>query len=104
MATESYPTKETVGRAYPSGTETHTIPARLRVVSWGAILAGTFSALSIHLLVTLLGVGLGLTAANPGTDPNAGTDLSIGAAAAWTVSALIALWAGGWIAGRLANP
>ena len=68
---------------------------------WGAILAGAVAALSIHLLVTLFGIGLGLQIVEPATNPEGGQRFSIGVGIAWSVAALIALWAGGWVAGRL---
>lgn len=69
-------------------------------LSWGSIFAGCFAGLGLHLVLTILGMGIGLGSINPLTDPNPAADFSIGAGIAWSVSALIALWTGGYIAGR----
>ncbi len=71
-----------------------------RSLSWRAIIAGTVAGLAIHLLLTLLGLGLGIGSLEPITDENPAAKLGLGAAIAWCVSALIALWSGGWVAGR----
>jgi len=71
-----------------------------RSLSWRAIIAGTVAGLSVHLLLTLLGIGIGAGMVDPITDENPFTAFSLGAAVAWGVSALIALWVGGWVAGR----
>jgi polyhydroxyalkanoate synthesis regulator phasin len=73
-----------------------------RGVSWGAIFAGTTAGLATHLLLTLLGIGLGAGMLNPITDDNPVGTFSMASAIAWCVSALIALGIGGWVAGRSA--
>lgn len=80
--------------------ESVTVARPFRLLSWGGILAGCFAALGIHLLLLTLGVGLGLQAINPLSDPEPGEKFSLGVGIAWAASALIALWIGGWIAGR----
>jgi hypothetical protein len=71
-------------------------------MSWGAILAGVAVALVVQALLSLLGIGIGVATLDPATgqSPNAST-LSIAAAAWYGVSALVAAFAGGWVAGRL---
>ncbi len=76
-------------------------PVVVNPLCWGAVLAGAVAALSIHLLVTLFGLGLGLQIVEPATSPDGGQKFSIGVGIAWSVAALLALWAGGWVAGRL---
>lgn len=76
-------------------------PAVARPLCWGAVLAGAVAALSVHLLITLFGVGLGLQIVEPATSPDGGQRFSIGVGIAWAVAALLALWTGGWVAGRL---
>jgi hypothetical protein len=49
----------------------------------------------------LFGIGLGLQIVEPATSPEGGQRFSIGVGIAWSVAALLALWAGGWVAGRL---
>jgi hypothetical protein len=71
-----------------------------RSLSWRAILAGTVAGLAVHLLLTLFGIGLGAGMVDPVTDENPLAAFSVGAVIAWSVSALIALFVGGWVAGR----
>lgn len=71
-----------------------------RPLSWRAILAGAVAGLAIHILLTLLGLGLGVGSLEPVTDENPAAKLGMGATIAWCVSALIALWSGGYVAGR----
>lgn len=73
-----------------------------RRISWGAILAGTVAALAVQLLFTLLGMAIGLW-----TLPAAGSEfmreIGIGAAIWAVVTFVIALYSGGWIAGRMSG-
>ena len=69
-------------------------------LSWGSIIAGCIVALSVHLLLTMLGIGLGFRLVNPYTDENPALGFTTAAGVAWSISALISLWVGGWIAGR----
>jgi hypothetical protein len=68
---------------------------------WGAVVAGSVIALSIHLLLTLFLTGLGVQAADPLTEPEPGQTLGMGVGIIWSLSALVALFLGGWVAGRL---
>jgi hypothetical protein len=68
---------------------------------WGAVIAGAVVALSVHLLVTLFGIGLGLQVIDPISDAEPAKGFGIGVGIAWSVGALLALWVGGWVAGRL---
>lgn len=79
-------------------------PLALRRVSWGGIFAGGFITLAVWILLTLLGVGIGLSIAQPsagGTTTNVG--VSIGGGIWWVVTGLIALVIGGYAAARLAG-
>src|SRR3954453_5549218 len=67
-------------------------------VSWGAIAAGAMIALSIYIVMTLLGVALGIEVAVRGTDPN----LRAGAAIYSILTLLVAMFFGGWATSRLA--
>src|ERR1039457_3286430 len=67
---------------------------------WGAVLAGTITAIGIHLLLTALGIGSGLASFKPMTDTNPVAHVSVGAAITWSLFAIIALSFGGWVAGR----
>ena len=68
-------------------------------VQWGPIVAGTLTALVTLLLLSVLGLALGASAFEPGTDrADWGT-----AAGIWgAVSALIAFFLGGWVAAKSA--
>lgn len=75
----------------------------LNRISWGAVFAGVVAALVVQMLINMLGIGIGLAsvqAGNTGDNPDAGT-LSIGAAIWFTLSGIIASYAGGAVAGRL---
>ncbi len=79
------------------------LSAAIKRVSWGAIFAGAVVAIITQFLLNLLGLGIGLTTfefASP-DDSAAGFGIAQGIWA--VVSALIALFAGGWVAGRLAG-
>lgn len=71
-------------------------------LSWGSILAGCFAALALHLVLAMLGLSLGVAVVNPQPYENDLPALSLAAGLGWSISALISLWIGGWIAGRTA--
>ena len=73
-------------------------------VAWGAVFAGVAIGLITQLLLNMLGIGIGLATLDPGTSDNpSASGLSIGAGIWWVLSGIIASFAGGWIAGRLAG-
>ena len=76
-----------------------------RRISWGAVFAGVIIVLIVQLVLSLLGVGVGASTIDPtqraGT-PEAST-LGIGAGLWWVICSLIAVFAGAWVAGRLAG-
>lgn len=85
--------------------EVETITTSFRRLSWGAILAGVFVSLGVHLLLTLLGAGVGFSTidpAAPGGTPEGGT-LGLSAGVWWAVSGILAALVGGWVAVRLAG-
>ncbi len=74
-----------------------------RRVSWPALFAAVFLAVAIQLLLSILGVAVGLGFVSPvGGTPNA-SSLGIGAGVWWFVSTLIALGIGGFVAAWLAG-
>lgn len=75
-----------------------------RRVSWGAIAAGTSAALALQVLLMMLGAGLGFAIYDPLTDSNPIAELGAGAAIVQGISAVLSLWLGGWVAGRLTPP
>lgn len=72
-------------------------------VSWGAILAGGLTALAVSVLLNLLGIGIGFTSINPVAESDPLSGLGTGTVIWWVVSNLIALFAGGMVAGRMAG-
>jgi hypothetical protein len=72
-------------------------------VSWGAIFAGSLVAIVVDIMLSLLGLGIGLGIISPATEDNPLGMIGIGAGIWMGISALIALFAGAWVAGRLAG-
>lgn len=81
-------------------------PVFRRRIFWGALFAGVVLTLAIQLLLGMLGLGVGFSTISPAQGPNGlpnATNFEIGAALWWTISYLIALFAGGYTAARLAG-
>ncbi|OGI01606.1 MAG: hypothetical protein A2Y25_05550 [Candidatus Melainabacteria bacterium GWF2_37_15] len=76
-----------------------TVPANR--ISWGAILGGTAIALFTQLLLTLLGIAIGLTALEPGE--RVGEEAGIGTAIYLAIATIISVFAGAWAAGRFSG-
>jgi hypothetical protein len=78
-------------------------PAALRAdgmrVSWGGVFGGVLVALGFLLLVTALGVAVGISVAQPG-ETDTGT-LGAGAGIWAGISLLVALFLGGWVSTRI---
>jgi hypothetical protein len=68
-------------------------------VSWGGVFGGVLVALGFLLLMTALGVAVGISAAQPG-ETDAGT-LGAGAGIWAGLSLLLALLIGGWVSTRI---
>lgn len=78
-------------------------PAFLKRISWSAVFAGVLVAIVSQILLTLLGLGIGLSTIDPVTERNSTAGLGTGSAIWYAVSSLLSLFAGGWVAGRLAS-
>jgi hypothetical protein len=76
-------------------------PSSLRRISWGAIIGGAVAAISILLLLNLLGVGIGASTIDPMEGDQPGKGMAIGAGIWFILSFLVALAVGGWASGRL---
>jgi hypothetical protein len=77
----------------------------LKRVSWGAIFGGTFISLAIMVLLGSLGIAIGATTIDPHTGETPSLRaFGIGAGIWWIVGGMLALFGGGWAAGRLAGP
>lgn len=72
-------------------------------VSWGAIFGGLVMALSLQLLLTLLGSAIGLGAINPASEADPMNGIGMGALIWFAISSIISMFFGGWIGGKLAN-
>lgn len=80
-------------------------PARqpyFSAIRWGAILAGVVSGTASYLLLSLLGVAVGLTAIDPASeDPVGRVPLATGI---WTgISMLVGAFIGGYVAGHMSG-
>jgi hypothetical protein len=102
------PTRSATSAAYPvTSTEvnTYATPRMLDRVRWGPVWAGLLSALAALLLLSLFGVAVGLTAATG--EPNGaagaasynGNNYAVGAGIWAAISAIIAFFIGGFVAG-----
>lgn len=77
--------------------------APLKRISWSAIFAGVIVSMVIYLLLAILGTAIGASTIDPQTEQNPMDNIGMGAAI-WTgLSMLIAIAAGGYISGRLAQ-
>jgi hypothetical protein len=72
-------------------------------VSWGAILGGTAMGLVAQLVMSILGIAIGLTLAEPVTGEVGLQTIGFAVGIWWIVTALVALFLGGWTAGRLSG-
>jgi hypothetical protein len=73
-------------------------------ISWGAIIAGLFLIIAVQTVLSLLGVGIGLSTLRPMDPQNPSVEaLSLGAALWWIASNWTALVIGGYVASRLAQ-
>lgn len=73
----------------------------LKKASWGAIFAGTFMALVSQVTLSVLGAAVGLSSVD--LTRQGLRHLGVGTMIWWIISAIIAMFIGGWVAGRLAN-
>ncbi len=76
---------------------------RLHRISWGAVVAGMVLGVVIQMTLYLLGVTVGAVTVNPLTEQDPLAGLGTGLVIWDAASTLIALFAGGWVAGRLAG-
>lgn len=75
----------------------------MKRISWSAVFAGVLVAIVTQMLLTLLGLGIGLSTIDPVTERNPTAGLGTGSAIWYIISSLLALFLGGWVAGRLAS-
>ena len=77
--------------------------ARFRRVSWGGILAGLLTAISVQILLSTLGLAIGFWAIEPSEGAEGFDGIATGTGIWWLVTGLISLALGGWVAARLAG-
>lgn len=96
---------ETINRDYDTAADGNygRAAATVKRVSWGAIFAGAVITLVTQLALSILGLGIGASTINPLTEQNPASGLGTGAGIWFALTTLIALFAGGWVAGRLAG-
>ncbi|MDQ3289099.1 MAG: hypothetical protein M3Q42_12765 [Pseudomonadota bacterium] len=78
-------------------------PLSARRVSWGAIFAGTVVALAVHVVLAVLGIAIGASVIDPATEANPVEGIGVGSGIYFVISAILALLAGGFVAGALAS-
>ena len=95
---------EDVGECMVEAFEQRVHQPVLRRISWAAVFGGLAIALATQLLLSLLGIGIGASTIHP-TSSNGASAQSVGnGSVIWFVlTSLISLFAGGWVAGRLAG-
>lgn len=78
-------------------------PKKISHISWGAILAGTLTTLSLIFLLNILGIGIGLTTIDPLTEADPLNGIGVGTAIWWILSNVAALFTGGLVAARMSG-
>ena len=69
--------------------------------SWSSVLAGVVAALIVHVLLVMLGLGIGLLSVDTSTVATSPVGVSWGAFLYWAIAGIIAAFVGGWIAGSV---
>lgn len=72
-------------------------------ISWPAIFGGVVCIVSVLLLLNLLGIAFGFGSIDPAQEKNPLSGIGTGSWIWWVVSNIIALFAGGYVAGRVGN-
>ncbi|MPZ38279.1 MAG: hypothetical protein GEU95_09445 [Rhizobiales bacterium] len=72
--------------------------------SWTAVLAGVTAALVVQVMLTMLGLGIGLISIDTSTAANTLVGVSWASFLYWAISGIIAAFVGGWIAGVVSAP
>jgi hypothetical protein len=78
-------------------------PQSLKRISWGAIFAGALIALIVGVALNLLGIGIGAGTIDPVEEQRPFAGIGTGALIWGIVSTILALLAGGFVAGRMAG-
>lgn len=94
---------EPVYRSQPVYDRTESYAPLLKRISWSAVIAGVVLAMIVSLILSLLGTAIGTSAIEPLQEGNPVAGMGTSAGIWVIVSAVIALFVGGWAAGRLAH-
>jgi hypothetical protein len=78
-------------------------PWVLSRLSWGSIFAGFFVAAALHVMLAMIAVSFGLRFHYSSESGESAMQLTAAGGVVWALSTVIALWAGGWVAGRTAG-
>lgn len=70
-------------------------------ISWKAIFAGTIAAISLMMILNLIGLAIGLWSIEPTEENNPLSGIGTGAIIWWVLSNLIVLFVGGFVAARV---
>ena len=98
------PTSSVLADASPDARPRDLVAGLYARVSWGAVFAGVVIAIAVQMVLALLGAGIGLSTVDPlSRSTPAMSSLGIGAGVWWAVSSVVSLFAGGWVAARLAG-
>jgi len=85
------------------GTNSENMAAKVSRISWGAILAGTLTALAVVSMLNLLGLGIGFSTIDPMIESDPLHGLGTGTLIWLGLSNLAALFVGGMVAGRMSG-
>jgi len=105
MKEEQYRRAEYVENGVPGDAAyaaSHSAGGVTRRISWGAIIGGTIIALVTQITLSLLGIGIGASTIHVQSGQT-GSGLGSGSAIWLVLTILISLFAGGYVAGRLAG-
>jgi hypothetical protein len=72
--------------------------------SWTAVLAGVAAALIVQVMLTMLGLGIGLISLHSSTAIDTAVGVSWATFLYWAVAGIIAAFIGGWVAGAVTAP
>lgn len=76
---------------------------QVKRIYWGAVFAGALVMLVVMMMLNLLGFGIGVGSINPVVEKNPFSGLGTATLIWWIISNIIAIFAGGYVAGRLAG-
>lgn len=72
-------------------------------IRWRAVVAGVVAGMIVQVILTLLGMAIGLNALNPGAGDNNYDAVGIGSTIWLLISAIASGFFGGWVASALSN-